>query len=91
MFAHSDSFAMFKQFVICKYRMLCVARNRKTDSSFFVLQKAPLSIIDFVSIVPFYIELIAHRDTASVNVDVWVFLDKLLIVFIRRMSFDLLY
>ncbi|KAI7872337.1 hypothetical protein BDF14DRAFT_1752300 [Spinellus fusiger] len=78
-FAHSDSLKMIKHFFLCKAPLRNRERKkeRTTDTKekgpmgsvggclvgccFYY--KAPLSIIDFISIIPFYIELLAKRDT----------------------------
>lgn len=61
MFAHSDSLRMLRRFFLCKTK-------KDIERQFLTLfHIAPLSIIDFISIIPFYIEVIAKHDTVSVD------------------------
>lgn len=66
MFAHSDSFSMLGKFLICKHFTISHTYTYAhfTKRRIYICNiVAPLTIIDFISIVPFYIEIIAKRDT----------------------------
>lgn len=60
-FAHSDSLRMLGRFFLCKYIIISHSPKIVTKNSHTI--QAPLSIIDFIAIIPFYIELLAQRDT----------------------------